>query len=97
MKLTSDQVRKVAKLANLPLNDNDIDRYSDQLSEILDYIDQLNQVNTESIEPTFNLTGLKNVTRDDTVQASLSTKQAVQNTHSESNGLFVTQGVFNDE
>ncbi len=72
-------VKHVAKLANLPLSDKEEELYSEQLSKILDYIDQLNSVDTSGVEPTFNVSGLKNVLREDSTVASLSQEEALQN------------------
>ncbi|MDO8638137.1 MAG: Asp-tRNA(Asn)/Glu-tRNA(Gln) amidotransferase subunit GatC [Candidatus Daviesbacteria bacterium] len=83
MKLTSDQVKTVAKLANLPLTANEENLYAEQLSKILDYIDQLDKANTSSVEPTFNVTGLSNVMRKDEAEKSLP-----------KNGPYKTKGVF---
>lgn len=97
MKLSKDQVKKVAKLANLPLTEVEEETYSDQLSKILDYIDQLNSVNTNGVEPTYNVTGQSNVMREDEMAESLSQDEALQNSSNSKNGLFVTKGVFNEE
>lgn len=96
MKLTADQVKKVAKLANLPLSEEEIDKYSEQLSKILDYIDQLNRVDAPEVEPTFNVTGLSNILREDEVGESLSQEEALQNASQKKNGFFVTKGVFEE-
>lgn len=96
MKLTRDQVKKVAKLANLPLTGSEEQEYSLQLSGILEYIDQLSKVDTKGIKPTFNVTGLSNVMRDDEAGKSLLQDEALQNVKSK-NGLFVTKGVFEEE
>ncbi len=85
MKLTSDQVKKVAKLANLPLTIQEEELYAEQLSKILDYIDQLNQVDVQGIEPTYNVTGLSNVMRKDETEKSLP-----------KNGPYKTKGVFEE-
>lgn len=94
MKLYSDQVKKVAKLANLPLNSDEEEKYSGQLSNILGYIDQLNSVDTSNIEPIFNITSNKNVMRDDETGDSLSQDEALSNANNKKNGFFVTKGVF---
>jgi len=86
MKLSTDQVKEVAKLANLPLTFEEEGLYSEQLSKILDYIDQLNKVDTQNVEPTFNVTGLSNVMRKDESGESLP-----------ENGPYKTKGVFEDE
>ncbi|MDO8498335.1 MAG: Asp-tRNA(Asn)/Glu-tRNA(Gln) amidotransferase subunit GatC [bacterium] len=96
MKLTADQVKKVAKLANLPLSDEEIEKYSGQLSKILDYIDQLNSADTSEVEPTFNVTGLSNVLREDKVGESLPQEEALQNASQVKDGFFVTKGVFEE-
>jgi len=96
MKLSIDQVKKVAKLANLPLNPSEEEKYSKELSAILDYIDKLNSVNTDSIEPTFNVTGQSNIFAEDITDKSLSQGEAVKNASSEEKGLFITKGVFEE-
>ena len=80
-------VKHVARLANLPLSSDEEEKYSKQLSEILEYVDQLNEVDTSSVEPTYNVTGLNNVTRED----------ALSNVSQKKNGFFVTKGVFDNE
>lgn len=103
MKLTLEQVKKVAKLANLPLTAEEEEKYAEQLSKILDYFEQLNQVDTSLgdeptsyVEPTFNVTGLNNVMREDETTASLSQDEALQNASKKENGFFVTKGVFDE-
>ncbi|MFH1565279.1 MAG: Asp-tRNA(Asn)/Glu-tRNA(Gln) amidotransferase subunit GatC [bacterium] len=66
-KLTTTQVQNIAKLARLELNEQEIEKFSVQLSSILDYFDQLKEVDTDNIEPTSQVMGLKNMTRDDLV------------------------------
>ena len=96
MKLNPQQVQKVAKLANIPVSEEEVEKYSDQLSKILDYIDQLNSVDTAGVEPTFNITGLSNVLRDDEVGERLSQEEALKNTSQKKEGFFVTKGVFEE-
>lgn len=96
MKLTTDQVKKVAKLANLPLTPEEEEKYSEQLSAILEYVDQLNQVDTLGVEPTFNVTGLNNVMSEDETVISLSQEEALSNASKKENGFFVTKGVFEE-
>ncbi len=97
MRLTKDEVKKVAKLANLPLSDEEEEKYSQQLSKILDYIEQLNSVNTDGVEPTFNVSGQENVVRADEPVASLTQDEALQNAPQRENGFFVTKRVLGEE
>lgn len=64
-KLTREDVLKLAHLARLKLTESEIAEYSKELSEILQYVEQLQNVNVDGLEPTNQVTGLVNVTRDD--------------------------------
>lgn len=67
MKLSREQVVHVAALARLGLSEAEIEKFQTQLSNILDYVEQLNEVNTDGIEPTAQVTGLKNIKRKDII------------------------------
>lgn len=67
MKLTKQSIAHIAELARLKLSDKELATYGDQLSGILSYIDQLSEVDTDNVEPTAQVTGLKNVLRDDDI------------------------------
>jgi len=66
-KLTRDQVLKLAHLSRLKLTEEEIERFSKELSEILTYVETLDKADTEGLEPTYQVTGLKNVMRDDEI------------------------------
>lgn len=87
-------VTHVAKLANLPLKPEEIDKFEKQLSEIIAYIEKLKEVNTKNIETTSQVTGLENVTRDDETSPSLSQDEALSNTKSQHNGLFKVKAIL---
>ncbi len=97
MSFTSDEVKHVAKLANLPLTTEEEEKYAEQLSKILEYVDQLNKVDTKGIEPTFNVSGQKNVMRKDETVVSLSQEDVLPNASKQENSFFVTKGVFDNE
>ena len=97
MKLTTDQVKKVAKLANLPVTSEEEELYAEQLSAIQDYIDLLNTVDTKDVLPTFNVIPEKNIMRPDSPSESLPQEEAIRNATNAKNGYFVTKGVFAEE
>ncbi|HCW32458.1 MAG: glutamyl-tRNA amidotransferase subunit C, aspartyl-tRNA(Asn)/glutamyl-tRNA (Gln) amidotransferase subunit C [Candidatus Peregrinibacteria bacterium GW2011_GWE2_39_6] len=68
MSLSGDQVRHVAKLARLALSEVEVVKFSKQLSAVLDYMAILNEVDTEGVAPTSQVTGLKNVDRVDEIK-----------------------------
>lgn len=78
MKLTKEQVQHVAKLARLGLRDDEISKFQTQLSGILDYVEMLNEVDTDGVEPTAQVTGLTNVTRKDEVNVTWDPKRLLE-------------------
>lgn len=82
-------VKKVAKLSNLTLSPDEEKEYETQLEDVLGYIEKLNAVDTSNIEPTAQVTGLKNRTRtDDKIQVCLTQEEATISAKSKSNNLF---------
>jgi len=67
MTLTDAQVRHIAQLARLDLSDGEVAAMRDELATIVDYVEQLADVDTTDVEPVANVAGLSNVTRPDTV------------------------------
>jgi aspartyl-tRNA(Asn)/glutamyl-tRNA(Gln) amidotransferase subunit C len=65
--LTREDVLKLARLARLDLTDEEVEAYRKELSDVLQYVAQLDQVDTEGLQPTSQVTGLKNVMREDQV------------------------------
>lgn len=88
-------IKHVAKLANLPFSKVEEKKYSKQLSQILEYMEKLNNVSTEKIEPTSQVTGLKNVTRDDKITPSLTQDEVVANAKSIHNGMLKVKAIWN--
>lgn len=86
--LTKEQVEHVAKLARLNLTDEEKELYSKQLSEILNYIDQLNEVNTEGVEPMTQPIPTVNVMREDVVNKEFSRDDLLKNAPYEEQGFF---------
>lgn len=64
-KLTRDDVLKLAALSKLRLGEAEIEKFRTELTEILDYVEVLDKVDTKGLEPTYQVTGLTNVTRAD--------------------------------
>lgn len=66
--LSDDDVRHIASLARLTISDEDVKRFSKELTSILDYVDMLQEVDTKDVEPTAQVTGLNNALREDEVR-----------------------------
>jgi len=101
---TSDiDVKKVAKLGNLPLSADEEMAYKDQLSKVLDYVSQLSQVDTSEVEACFNVSNNSDVLREDEIKDSLLQKDALTNVSkkkdsvpSDRQGFFAAKGVFEE-
>jgi aspartyl-tRNA(Asn)/glutamyl-tRNA(Gln) amidotransferase subunit C len=81
-------IKYIARLARLALKDEEAARLEQQLSDILEYIDKLNKVDTETTEPTSHVLPLHNVYRGDEVKPSLSMDEALNNAPLKENGFF---------
>lgn len=68
MSLSTEEVRKVAQLARLHLTADEEARFATQLSNILDYIEQLNELDVEGVEPTTRAIDVSNIMRDDQLE-----------------------------
>jgi len=96
MAIRKNDVRHIAKLARLKLKDGEIDYFSSQLSNIIDYIDQLKGVDTSNIEPTSHAISIQNVFRKDIVKPSLKTKDVLKNAPSKEGDLFKVPRIIED-
>ena len=65
--ISRDDVQRLAQLSSLQLSDNEIDNLKVDIGNILGYVEQLSQLDTTGIEPTYQVTDLENVWRDDVV------------------------------
>jgi aspartyl-tRNA(Asn)/glutamyl-tRNA(Gln) amidotransferase subunit C len=79
MSLTREQVAKVSLLGRLRLSDDELDRMTSQLGQIVAYVEQLSQLNTEQVQPMAHAVELQNVFADDQVRASLDRELALAN------------------
>jgi aspartyl-tRNA(Asn)/glutamyl-tRNA(Gln) amidotransferase subunit C len=67
-KLSREDVLKLAALSKLKLSDKEVKKLQVELSEILNYVEILNQVDTSGLEPTYQVSGLKNIYRNDRIK-----------------------------
>ena len=79
MSLSADEVRKVADLARLEISDAELETMARQLNAIVDYINQLQQINTDGVEPLAHALSIHNVFRPDEPSPSLSVDEALAN------------------
>lgn len=78
-RITEEQVKHVAHLARLSITDEEAQTYTKQLDKIITFVEQLNELDTEGIEPTTHVLNIQNVLREDEVRESLSNEEALKN------------------
>jgi len=79
MKISKQEVEHVAKLSRLELTDEEKERLTNQLSNILTYVEKLNELETQGVEPTSHVLDISNVMRDDVPVDSLTQEKALAN------------------
>lgn len=91
--LSINEVRCVAALANLPLASGETPKFQKWLSEVLDYFKILDEVDTSTVSPAAQVTGLINIWREDQ-ETTLSQGEALANAKKTKDGYFVTEKVL---
>lgn len=88
MKLSPEQVQHIADLAKLALTQDEIERYREQLSAILDYADRLQHLGLEDVPPMSHAADLTNITRDDRPAGSYLRDDVLANAPDHQDGLI---------
>ena len=94
MKLSREEVLHIALLARLGLTEAEVDKFREQLSDILENFEVLQQVDTDSVPPTAQSIALQNAVRPDEVAPSLSPDQVLANAPETEEGFFRIRAVL---
>ncbi len=86
--ITREDVEHISWLASIKIEDEEKDEFVEQFNSILEYFHQLDEVDTEGVEPTYRVVDLSNVFRDDVACKSLSQEEALRNAPRRENGYF---------
>lgn len=95
--LDAAKVRKVANLARLKLTDAEVADYASKLGSVLKYVDALNEVNTDGVEPMVHAVELSNVFRPDEVRESLPRDEALKNAPKTDGTFFLVPQILEDK
>ncbi|HRE40674.1 MAG TPA: Asp-tRNA(Asn)/Glu-tRNA(Gln) amidotransferase subunit GatC [Ignavibacteria bacterium] len=88
MAVSIGEVENISKLAKLKFNEEELKKLQTDLNNILEYIDQLNEVNLDDVEPLENINELVNILRKDEVMQWLTQKEALQNAPDKTGNYF---------
>lgn len=86
--ISKDDVRYIAALARIHLEDQDLDHFTEDLEKILHHIDKLKQLDVKGVEPTTHVLHLKNVYRNDVPHEPLPQKEALKTAVAQEKGSF---------
>ncbi len=86
--ISKEDVKHVAKLARLELTEEETEKYSKQLGDILKYVEQMNEVDTTGIEPMPHAIPVYNVMREDVVKYEHTKEEMMSNAPFEEDGFF---------
>ncbi len=86
--ITKEDIKKIADLAMLEIERENIEKFAEQFGEILDYMEEINGLDLSNQEAAFHITEMSNVFRDDTIKESLDNKTAIKNAPEPSDGFF---------
>ncbi|MBI5418078.1 Asp-tRNA(Asn)/Glu-tRNA(Gln) amidotransferase subunit GatC [Candidatus Poribacteria bacterium] len=88
MSITIQETEKIAHLAKLEINEDEKKMFSKQLTDILSYIEKLNELNTDGIQPTAHALPISNIFREDINENSLEREKAMSIAPDKENGCF---------
>ncbi|MGB4177184.1 MAG: Asp-tRNA(Asn)/Glu-tRNA(Gln) amidotransferase subunit GatC [Halanaerobiales bacterium] len=86
--LARKDVEKLANAASIKLSESEAGKFAGQINELLEYVEQINEVDTEGVKPTLYPVSLENVFREDKVEPSLERDRALANAPEERDGQF---------
>ena len=97
MAVTIKEVEHIAKLAKLEFTDAEKEKFTHQLNQILEYVEQMNKLDTSHVEPLSHVIELSNVFRVDEVKQGVSTEEALKNAPSKTEEFFKVPKVINEK
>lgn len=88
MKVAKEDVEKVAVLSRLTIDEKQMPEYLSQFNDFLNYVDVLQKVDTENVEPLAHVLPMQNVFREDKIKPSIDRKLALSNAPEQEDGYF---------
>jgi aspartyl-tRNA(Asn)/glutamyl-tRNA(Gln) amidotransferase subunit C len=95
-RISIDQVKHVANLARLAITEEEAEKFTKQLDAIITFAEQLNELDTENVEPTSHVLDIKNVLREDVPQKGLPRAEVLKNAPEEQDGQFKVPSILGD-
>ncbi|MBP9477466.1 MAG: Asp-tRNA(Asn)/Glu-tRNA(Gln) amidotransferase subunit GatC [Sebaldella sp.] len=94
MELSKEDVKKIAVLSKLEFNDVEIENFRSDLSEILNHMEELNELDTSNVSPLYNVSDLHDVVREDKVKESLSLEEVLKNSPDKDENFIIVPKII---
>ncbi|MGD9780003.1 Asp-tRNA(Asn)/Glu-tRNA(Gln) amidotransferase subunit GatC [Methanomethylovorans sp.] len=92
--ITKEEVEHVGWLARIEIHESEAQDYAEKLNAVLDYFGQLDEVDTEKVDPTYHVADIMNVFREDVVRPSMSQEEVLSNTGKKQEGNFLAPRIM---
>lgn len=93
-RISEDQVKHAANLARLAITEEEAGMLTNQLDKIITFAEQLNELNTDNVEPTAHVLEIKNVMREDRAQQGLPREEVLKNAPEHQDGQIKVPGIM---
>ena len=95
-KIDQEQVKKVAVLSRLELSDDEVEEFTAQLGAILNYVEKMNELDTENVQPLSHCLPISNCFREDVIRESLGTEKTLANAPQRDGEFFKVPKILDD-
>src|SRR5919205_3707027 len=95
-RISTEQVKHVANLARLAITEEEVEKFTKQLDKIITFAEQLNELDTENVKPTYHVLDMKNVLREDVPQKGLPREEVLKNAPEHENGQIRVPSILGE-
>ncbi|RTR26756.1 Asp-tRNA(Asn)/Glu-tRNA(Gln) amidotransferase subunit GatC [Robertmurraya yapensis] len=93
-RISTEEVKHVANLARLAVTEEEVEKFTQQLDKIISFAEQLNELDTENVEPTSHVLDMKNVMREDVPAKGLPREEVLKNAPEHENGQIKVPSII---
>ncbi|MEH7117541.1 Asp-tRNA(Asn)/Glu-tRNA(Gln) amidotransferase subunit GatC [Neobacillus vireti] len=95
-RISTEQVKHVANLARLAITEEEVEKFTKQLDKIITFAEQLNELDTENVKPTYHVLDMKNVLREDIPQKGLPREEVLKNAPEHQDGQIKVPSILGE-
>ncbi|MEH7416139.1 Asp-tRNA(Asn)/Glu-tRNA(Gln) amidotransferase subunit GatC [Neobacillus drentensis] len=95
-RISTEEVKHVANLARLAVTEEEVEKFTKQLDKIITFAEQLNELDTENVKPTYHVLDMKNVLREDIPQKGLPREEVLKNAPEHQDGQIKVPSILGE-